>query len=160
MDISTTEATELLCDMPSRDAVERAERLFMHLPQVPLDTSHVIHGRMCARTILIPAGTFLTGALTEIDNICIVDGDITVTTDDGPRRLTGFHVLPANAGAKRAGLAHADTWWTTIIHTDLKDVSAIENAMTAESEMLQSRRLLPCNAEQGGALWHLQSPLS
>ena len=111
----------------------------MQAPQVDLRTTHLVFGGLSARTILIPAGTVLTGALTNIANMCVVFGDITVTTDDGPKRLTGFNVVKAAAGAKRAGVAHADTWWTTIHRTDLTDISDIENEMTNEADALQTR---------------------
>jgi len=121
-------------------AVRRLEDALLELPQVDLSTQLVVHGRMAARTILIPAGTVLTGTLTKIDNLCIVVGDITVTTDEGPQRITGHRVLTAKAGFKRAGIAHADTWWTTIHHTDHTDVQAIEDEMTDEADRLQTRR--------------------
>lgn len=117
------------------------EEELLRLPQVDLHTSHLVHGGMCARTILIPAGTALTGALTNRDNLCVVVGDITVTTDLGPQRLVGVNLLPAVAGAKRAGVAHADTWWTTFFRTDLTDIAAIEDEMTSESVLLQTRNL-------------------
>jgi hypothetical protein len=123
--------------------VRRLEHVLLNLPQVDLRPQLLVHGRLAARTIFIPAGTLLTGTLTNCDNVCIACGDITVTTDEGPRRLTGYNVLPAKAGAKRAGIAHADTWWTTIHHTDLTDPTEIENEMTDEADLLQSRRLLP-----------------
>lgn len=130
---------------PQLEAVRRVEAALAQLPQVNLQTTHVVFGGMCARTIIVPAGTMLTGALTNMDNICVMCGDITVTTDDGTRRLTGFHVLPAKAGAKRAGYAHEDTAWTTIWPTSLTDITAIEDEMTSEGELLQTRRLLPFN---------------
>lgn len=126
--------------MASPEAVRELERHMMQLPQVDLSTSHVIHAGMCSRTILIPAGTVLTGALTNMDNLCVMNGDITVTTDDGTVRLTGHHVLPARAGFKRAGFAHADTYWTTVWQTELTDITAIEDEMTSESGLLQTRR--------------------
>jgi hypothetical protein len=126
--------------MASPEAVRALERHMLQLPQVDLDTQHLVHGRMYARTILIPAGVVLTGALTNCDNICVMQGDISVTTDDGTIRLTGFHVIPARAGAKRAGMAHADTYWTMICHTDLTEVSAIEDEITDEASGLQTRR--------------------
>lgn len=126
--------------MASPEAVRELERHMMQLPQVDLSTEHVVHGGMCARTILIPAGTVLTGALTNCDNICVMQGDISVTTDDGTVRLTGFHVLPAQAGFKRAGWAHSDTYWTTVWPTQLTDIAAIEDEMTSESSLLQTRR--------------------
>lgn len=129
-----------LAPLDTTDKVRALEAALMALPQVDLQTSMVVFGGLCARTIFIPAGVTLTGALTNLDNICVVQGDITVTTDEGPRRLTGFNVLPANKGAKRAGVAHADTWWTCLWRTDLTDAQAIEDEMTNESAMLQTRR--------------------
>lgn len=132
-------AHTLLAGMPSVDAVRRLEDLLLQCPQIDLHTHRMVHGGVAARTIFIPAGTVLTGALTNLDNTCVLYGDITVTTDDGPKRLTGFNVLPATAGAKRAGVAHSDTWWVTIHRTDLTDLDAIEDEMTGESAMLQTR---------------------
>lgn len=135
-----SEAVQLLSQMPTPEKVAALEQYALQLPQVDLSTSHLVHAGLCARTILIPAGTFLTGAQTNMDNICVVVGDIEVTTDDGVQRLTGFNVLPAKAGFKRAGFAHGDTWWTTLWPTELKDIDAIEDEMTGESDMLQTRR--------------------
>lgn len=135
-----SDAVQLLSQMPTPEKVAELERYALQMPQVDLHTSHLIHGGLCARTILIPAGTLLTGAQTNMDNICVVFGDIEVTTDDGVQRLTGFNVLPAKAGFKRAGIAHTDTWWTTLWPTELQDIDAIEDEMTNEAGMLQTRR--------------------
>lgn len=135
------EQQAFVAGMPTVEAVRALESRLLQLPQVDIGTSHLVHGGLSARTIFIPAGVALTGALTKRDNVCVVCGDITVTTDEGPQRLTGFHVLPAKAGAKRAGIAHADTWWTTLHRTDLTEIAAIEDEMTDESEQLQNRML-------------------
>src|SRR5574343_283307 len=95
----------LLTGMPDAEAVRALEHTLADLPQVDL--------------------------LTKQDNVCVVFGDITVTTDEGPQRLTGFHVLPAKAGAKRAGIAHGDTWWTTLMTTEHTEAADIEQQMTA-----------------------------
>ncbi len=121
-------------------AIRKVERHLLELPQCHMATTHVVHGGMYARTIFIPAGTMLTGAEMLKDNICVVCGDITVTTHDGAKRLTGFHVIPANSGLKRAGLAHADTWWTSIWKTDRTEVKDIEDEATNEANMLGTRR--------------------
>lgn len=134
------ETMHLMQGMPTPETVRQLEQVLLGMPQVDLATSHLVHGGVYARTILIPAGTLLTGAQTNADNICVMCGDITVTTDDGPLRLTGFHVLPARAGFKRAGMAHADTWWTTLWPTDLTDIGQIEDEMSGESDLLQTRR--------------------
>lgn len=144
MDLRTSIESNARSDLqPVVDRLECVRRLeveILELPQVDLSTENLVHGGMCARTILIPAGTVLTGAQTNMDNVCIVCGDIEVTTDEGVQRITGYHVLPAKAGEKRAGVAHADTWWTTIWPTALTDIDAIEDEATSESHLLQTRR--------------------
>ena len=142
LDLSTLDASRaLLAGMPSPERVRELEDHLAQLPQIALPTSHLVHAGMYARTVFIPAGTVLTGALTLQDNVCVMHGGITVTTDDGPQVLEGFHVLPALAGSKRAGVAHLDTWWTTLWTTDLEDVGAIEESLTPEADRLQTRRM-------------------
>lgn len=126
--------------MPTNDQVRALEAVLGEMPQPILPPICVAHGGVAARAVLIPAGSVLTGCQTNLDNVCIVLGDITVTTDDGPRRLTGFHMLPASRGTKRVGHAHADTWWVTVHHTKLTDQRDIEDEMTDESASLNSRR--------------------
>lgn len=145
---SSEQTLELLGGMPSVEAVRELEGFLLDLPQVDLGTQHVVHAGVSVRSIFIPAGTVLTGALTNLDNVCIVIGDITVTTDDGPRHLTGFNILPALAGSKRAGVAHGDTWWVTVHRTDLTSLAEVEDEMTSESYGLQSRRLALADGAQ------------
>lgn len=129
-----------MSELAAIDKVRALEAAALRGPQVRLDMEMFAHAGLGARTILIPAGQTLTGALTKLDNVCISSGDITVTTDEGAVRLTGYHVVKALAGSKRAGYAHADTWWTTLWRTDETDPRAMEDEMTDESEMLQNRR--------------------
>lgn len=128
-------------ELTNRRAIERLEEAILAQPQVDLCTEHTLCGHVYARTIRIPAGTALTGATHKKDHVNVVVGDITVTTDNGPLRLTGYHVLPTKAGSKRAGIAHADTVWTTICHTSLTDIDAIEDELVEESDRLQTRQL-------------------
>ena len=126
-----------------RARVERLEAECLALPQIGLVTEHVISGGMYARTITIPAGTTLTGAAHKTDHLTICIGDIEVLTDDGPRRLTGLHVMATKAGMKRAGYAHSDTRWTTVCRTSfasIDDLDAIEAELVEEPERLQTRQ--------------------
>jgi hypothetical protein len=141
--------TDMLQTMPGGDvgsaldqesSVRALERCLLGMPQVDLQTQMMLHGGMAVRTIRIPAGVALTGAKTKRANLCIVIGDISVTTDLGVVRLTGFHVIPADAGLKRVGYAHADTLWTTVWPTEAACAEDAEDEMTDESEMLQTRR--------------------
>jgi hypothetical protein len=142
---SHNESLELLGGMPSVEAVRELEGFLLDLPQVEIETTHLIHGGMYARTIFIPAGVIATGANLSLDSIGILFGDLTVTTDEGVQRLTGFNVLAASKGHKRAGIAHADTWWTTVFRTESNNVDDAENEITCESDRLLSRALKQVN---------------
>lgn len=124
-----------------REKVQRAEAFLLTRPQVDLQTTHVLSGGIYARTVHIPAGVGLTGATHKKDHVCVLQGDITVLTDDGGKRLTGQHVIAVKAGIKRAGIAHAPTTWTTLCRTDLTDLHEIEAELVEEAEQLQTRTL-------------------
>ena len=117
----------------------KLEEALQHFPQMQIPTYGLIHGAMFARTMFIPAGLVLTGAHTKLDNISIIFGDVTATTDEGPKRLTGYHVVPALSGKKRVVITHADTYWTTLIHTTSQDIEEIQFLMTDEVERLQTQ---------------------
>jgi hypothetical protein len=121
------------------EKIERLESILLSVEQVDLRTAHEINGGMYARTIYIPAGTALTSATHKKDHINVFFGDVSFLTEDGMKRMTGHHVLPTRAGMKRVGMAHADTVWTTIVATNLTDVSEIEDECVIESDRLQTR---------------------
>jgi hypothetical protein len=121
------------------DLVRRLESANMELPQVDVRTSHVIHAGMYARTIHIPAGAALTGALIKIPTVLILNGHATVFVGDGSFELCGYHVLPASAGRKQAFVAHADTDLTMIFPSNAKTVEEAEAQFTDETHLLLSR---------------------
>lgn len=121
--------------------VDELESMILKTPQVDLKTENVISGGMLARTIFIPEGCVLTGATHKTDHINMVIGDITVTTDEGVKRLTGHNVFATKAGSRRAGIAHSFTIWTTICRTDKTDIREAEDELVVESARLQTRRL-------------------
>ena len=147
-----------LPEVPSREQIDRLEQQMLQLEaqgeMVDIGTWHHFADGLMARTILIPAGTALTGAAHLADHLNICHGDITVWTEQGMRRLTGYHVIPSLAGAKRVGYAHADTWWTSV-HlnpNNERDLDALAEAMVESPETLQSHRLALAASTQKEAL--------
>lgn len=97
-----------------RQKIEALEAEWAQLPQVEIPVVHRYSGGIYAREIIIPADTFLTGRIYKDDHFDVmVYGDITVTGDEGRKRLTGFHIFPGKQGKKRAGYAHSETKWIT-----------------------------------------------
>ena len=90
---------------------EEALKLF---PQVELPLFHDFCKGIYARTILLPAGTMLTGAVHKDECFFLVrSGCILITTDDKPVRAESGFMTKSPAGTKRAGFALVDTLVTT-----------------------------------------------
>lgn len=122
--------------------VRELEEALRRLPQAPLQTEHVFHAGMYARTVRIPAGVALTSVLIKIETIVIVQGHLRVTIDDGAIDFEGYHVLRAAAGRKQAWLALSDSTITMIFPSEARTTEEAEAQFTDEAEQLLSRRLL------------------
>ncbi|MEC4595456.1 hypothetical protein [Burkholderia vietnamiensis] len=135
------------------DYVNRLEAEVSKLPQAACPVWHHFAPGLYARQMFIPAGTVLTGAVHKTEHLCIVSGDIDVTTDDGVRRITAQQLVIKSApGAKRAGFTHADTFWTTVHATDETDLDrlVVELTESTNQQLLggdENRQLL-INAEE------------
>jgi hypothetical protein len=140
--LSATGIAATRIDAMSHDAIDRVRRLedaALALPQVPIETTHVLHAGLYARTIRVPAGVLITGVLIKIATLVIVDGDVLMHVVGSPVRLEGHHVLPAAAGRKQAFLARTDTHITMIFATAARSVEAAEREFTDEIGNLVSR---------------------
>jgi hypothetical protein len=110
------------------------------LPQIDIDTLHVIHGGMYSRTVLIPAGVLITGALIKIATLLIIQGDVLVYIGDKTIELSGYNVLPASSHRKQAFLAKTDTHLTMIFPSDASTIEEAETQFTDEVDALMSRK--------------------
>lgn len=132
-------AVEAMSDV-AINKVRELEAEAFKLPQVALETTHVFHAGMYARTIKVPAGVLITGALIKVATLLIVEGDAIVYMNDGTAPLIGYHVLSAAAGRKQAFLARKDTHITMVFPTEAKTVRDAEDEFTDEADNLQTRR--------------------
>jgi len=125
------------------DRVVTLEARLMDLPQIELKTTHELHAGMYARTIRIPAGTLLTGALIRVPTILVVSGHVSVFT--GANRalhLRGYSVVPASAGRKQVFYAVEDTDLTMLFPTAARTIAEAEAEFTDEADKLMTRRTL------------------
>jgi len=97
-----------------RQKIEALEEEWAKLPQVDIPEVHRFSGGIYCREIIIPEDTFLTGRIWKDDHFDVmVYGDMTVTSGEGRKRLTGFNIFKGKRGKKRAGYAHSETKWIT-----------------------------------------------
>lgn len=139
-------ALALLPEVPTQDDIERFGQLIQSLegehPLVDISTMHHHAQGLYGRSVVIKAGTFLVGLAHKAGHLNVCVGDVTVWTKAGRTRLTGAHILPADAGAMRVGFAHTDTTWFSIHRNDTgtTDAAVIEDALVERSDRLMTRR--------------------
>jgi hypothetical protein len=121
--------------------VRQLESMAGDMPQVPIATEHTFHAGIYARTIMIPAGVMLTGALIKIATVLIVSGNAIVYMDGEPSEVAGYVVLAASAGRKQAFVALSDTYLTMAFPTDAETIDQAEREFTDEFDLLMSRHV-------------------
>ena len=102
----------------------------MSMPKTALDdlTRHDFSDGIYIRTLIIPGGMFLTGAIHKLAHMSVLaGGDISILTVDGVKRMKGSAVIQTRAGIKRVGYAHQYTVWMDILPnpTNERDVEKL-----------------------------------
>jgi hypothetical protein len=107
---------------PEHLPIYRLEQAIYSLPQVEMPVDHDFCKGLYARTLHIPAGTVLTGAVHKDECFFLVrSGAILITTDEEPIKAEVGFMGVTKAGSKRAGLALMDTVVTTF-HANPKEL--------------------------------------
>lgn len=119
--------------------VRQLETVISALPQTPISTHHILHGGIYARTVMIPAGMVITGALIKVPTTLVICGDCTVHIGDESVRVQGYNVFAASAGRKQAFIAHTDLFLTMSFATAAQTVEDAEDEFTDEAHLLISR---------------------
>ena len=111
------------------------EREQMKKPQIEIPVEHNFFPGGYARTIRVPAGVEMTGAIHKYQNFnLLVSGELLIIAEDGPKHLVAPAQFWSPPGTKRVGKMLTDVVWTTILATDLTDVEEITKKFTCNSE--------------------------
>lgn len=119
-----------------RDKIVALESEILKLPQAEWKTSHHFMPGVYLREVFIPKDVVVTGAIHKKAHLNILSqGEISVWTEDGMKRLKAPCVIPSQPGIKRAGYAHEDTVWITVCHnpSNESDIEKLEDLFTANS---------------------------
>jgi hypothetical protein len=123
------------------EKVRKLETSARLMPQVEIETQHLIHGGMYARTIKIPSGILLTGALIKIATILIIQGDVIVYIGEKSINLTGYNVIPASSNRKQAYLTNSETFITMVFPSKCDNITEAEKQFTDEVDLLISNNI-------------------
>jgi hypothetical protein len=109
-------------------------------PHVDIETYHLLHGGIYARSLVLPKGVLLTGVLIKVPTTLVTVGDVIAYVDGVGVRLSGYKVMAGSARRKQAFYAMTDTLMTMQFRTDAKTIKEAEDQFTDEARLLMSRR--------------------
>ena len=121
-----------------RKAFKALENELKQHAQVDVPLNELNHAGVYCRSVIMPAGTLITGKVHLFDHIEIMaSGTVVVTTDDGTSKvLKGFNIIPAFSGKKRAFYTIEDTNWLTfnsVGDTGTLTCDEISNSLTVDN---------------------------
>jgi quercetin dioxygenase-like cupin family protein len=119
-----------------RSLIMQLEAAMMAMPEhhVEIKTTHHFAPGVYMREIFIPKGTTLTGKIHRTEHMNILSqGDLSVWTEDGVKRLKASTVIKSQPGIKRVGFAHEDSVWITVHPTEETDIDKLEDMLIAKS---------------------------
>lgn len=142
----TLESTAHPCDLgiepiaaqkeEMRSKIFALENELLKQPQLEIETTHHFAPGIYMRQVRIPADGLVTGAIHKTEHLNILaQGELSVWTDDGMKRLTAPTVIKSSPGTKRVGYAHTEVVWITVHPnvTDERDVEKIRLDLTTNS---------------------------
>lgn len=116
--------------LAARQKILDLQNELIKLPQVEIVTTHHFSKGLYAREIFIPKGTILIGKIHKYISLNILSqGDITILTEFGARRVCAPYTVVSPPLTKRVGYAHEDTVWTTIHATEETDLEKLEEEL-------------------------------
>jgi hypothetical protein len=119
-----------------RDKIFALEHELLKHQQIEIETTHHFAPGIYMRQVRIPADGLVTGAIHKTEHLNILaQGELTVWTDEGMKRLKAPTVIKSSPGTKRAGYAHTEVVWITVHPnvTDERDVEKLRVALTTNS---------------------------
>lgn len=107
-------------------------------------TSHHFAPGIYSREYRMQADDCAVSRMHKREHFIVMHGDVSIATEDGVRRFTGFHFMRTMPGTKRVVYAHGPTvlytfHWNPTNTQDLAEIEA-EHIVPAELEAIELQR--------------------
>jgi quercetin dioxygenase-like cupin family protein len=136
----------------SREQMVEIGRAVSALPQVEPITKHYFADGMLVRTVYRNAGTIVVGKVHKREHFFIlIDGEMSVWTDEGEVRAKAPFVFVCKVGTKRVTLAHTDATAMTVHRVSTTDIEQVEAELVEDEP---SSNYGPGNTLRAQALEH------
>lgn len=87
------------------------------------------------RELRVKAGSVVVGHIHKFENMnVLLEGEMSVTTDQGLKRVGPGFLVVSPPGTKRAAYAHTDCRWLTVHGTHETDIEKIEQQFIVHTE--------------------------
>lgn len=121
---------------PTYEQLKALEGEISKLPPAECQVTHHFADGIYGRELFVRAGTVLTGKIHRHSTLnLLIQGEITVTTPEGVKRICAPAVFVSPPGCKKAGFAHTDVRWVNVHPTKLQDLTAIEAKFIEPEEL-------------------------
>jgi hypothetical protein len=122
-----------ISSMSNREKIDVIEWIIFNKMENIVDDliiTNYIKGGVYAREMKAPAGIVITGKVHEFDHINILsEGEISVMTDDGMKRVKAPYTFESKSGIRRIGYTHTPITWTSIHATEMTDINELEKTL-------------------------------
>lgn len=134
-----------------RGKIQALEAAILAQPErlIEFPLKHYFAPGLYLREMTMPKGAVLTGKIHKTEHYCILaQGEVSVGTEEGMKRLKAPAVVHSMPGTKRALYAHDEAVWVNVHHnpTNEQDLERIESLYTvptyqAFSDFLEQGKL-------------------
>ena len=140
------------CNIAAHEGIAMAARLEQAIRnELPLIDGEVVnhfsHG-VYGRELRVPAGSVIVGHIHKFENMnVLLEGEMTVITEDGPKRVGPGFLVVSPPGTKRSAYAHTACRWLTVHGTHETEIDKIEQQFIVHTEQqylafVESQKLL------------------
>lgn len=121
------EPTKQALLLPINDRVRKLEKYLATLDQVEVTVEHEFIDGLYKRTMRVPAGTVLTGAIHKVKHMDVmIQGAMEVVTEDGIKTIEAPFTMTTEIGIKKCGIAITDVVWCTFHAAPYNTVKEME----------------------------------
>lgn len=109
------------CTSDMLKATRALETFLKQLPQVYLEPEEILHAGCYVRTVRVPKGIILTGALIKAPTVLIVSGKMRMTVGNEVKVVDGYEIFQGAKGRKTVFESLEDAVITMFFATDAPD---------------------------------------
>lgn len=132
-DVFEPTAQDLL--LPINDRIRKLEKYLATLDQVVIGLEHEFIDGLYKRTMSVPEGTVLTGAIHKVKHMDVmIKGSMLVVTDTGTKQIDAPFTMTTEEGVKKCGIALTDVVWCTFHAAPFDTVEAMEAHIHSEND--------------------------